>query len=483
MGAFESPIPGLYTDAIADAQQRDTLDAASATGRPLPNIQLAGDCMAGLASAFVSYNLQRYLPPRPHLHLHDGKIVAILWGVCIVLLLLRERQADSGGPAWRIAETAAALRVSLPTLLLLLSLNIVLALGVSAASLSTYFLVTLCLLVLERQVLVSFSISRWIESHGLGRILIYDETNPEHPVISSLVRSKRSQLNRVVGVIRRDARFGCAPPGGPDLHQAVNHSGPITSCLLQSMRCTLLLVAAPHATAERQRHFVEIAAAAGARAAFVAGGPKASNVPRAPRINRHLHSVVPSGSWHYRLLKRGLDIVISVFLVILISPLLIVIALLIRVTSQGPAIFVQERVGRNGDLFRMYKFRSMHANVHAYQVSPKQPSDRRITGLGRFLRRMSLDELPQLFNVLKGDMSLVGPRPEMPFLVRRYTPEQRQRLNALPGITGLWQLSGCRAFPIHENIEYDLYYLQHRGIFLDVAILIHTAAFGAWRGI
>jgi len=102
--------------------------------------------------------------------------------------------------------------------------------------------------------------------------------------------------------------------------------------------------------------------------------------------------------------------------------------------------------------------------------------------VGKFLRRTSFDELPQLLNVLEGSMSMVGPRPEMPFIVERYKPEHKQRLRIKPGITGLWQLSGDRASLIHENIEYDLYYIKNRNFFMDLAILIHTSIF-AMRGI
>jgi lipopolysaccharide/colanic/teichoic acid biosynthesis glycosyltransferase len=122
----------------------------------------------------------------------------------------------------------------------------------------------------------------------------------------------------------------------------------------------------------------------------------------------------------------------------------------------------------------MYKFRSMHATAPRYGLSPTQSSDTRITSVGRFLRRTSLDELPQLINVFLGNMSLVGPRPEMPFIVRRYNSRQRQRLQVVPGITGLWQLSADRAFPIHENIHYDLSYIRNRSFFMDLAILLHT---------
>jgi lipopolysaccharide/colanic/teichoic acid biosynthesis glycosyltransferase len=125
----------------------------------------------------------------------------------------------------------------------------------------------------------------------------------------------------------------------------------------------------------------------------------------------------------------------------------------------------------------------MHKGTPRYELSPTTPFDPRITRIGRFLRRSSLDELPQLINVFLGDMSLVGPRPEMPFIVQSYTSEQRQRLQVIPGITGLWQLSADRAFLIHENIQYDLYYIRNRGFFMDIAILIHTLLFAMRGGI
>jgi lipopolysaccharide/colanic/teichoic acid biosynthesis glycosyltransferase len=119
----------------------------------------------------------------------------------------------------------------------------------------------------------------------------------------------------------------------------------------------------------------------------------------------------------------------------------------------------------------------MFVNAPKYSFSPTDSADPRITRTGRFLRRTSLDELPQLINVIKGDMSLVGPRPEMPFIVEQYNASHRQRLRVIPGITGIWQLSADRAFQIHENMQYDLYYIQHRSFFMDFAILLHTVLF------
>jgi lipopolysaccharide/colanic/teichoic acid biosynthesis glycosyltransferase len=124
----------------------------------------------------------------------------------------------------------------------------------------------------------------------------------------------------------------------------------------------------------------------------------------------------------------------------------------------------------------------MFPDAPPYAINPDSLDDPRITRVGRFLRRSSLDELPQLMNVLKGEMSLVGPRPEMPFIVEQYNAEHKERLKALPGITGLWQLSGDRRKAIHENMEYDLYYLYNRSFFLDVTILFQTLVF-AFKGL
>jgi lipopolysaccharide/colanic/teichoic acid biosynthesis glycosyltransferase len=162
----------------------------------------------------------------------------------------------------------------------------------------------------------------------------------------------------------------------------------------------------------------------------------------------------------YEFAKRALDLAVATIAVILLAPMSAVLALIVKCTSAGPIFFRQERVGRQGQLFSIYKFRSMYAEAPQYGYSPTRGRDPRITPIGRILRRSSLDEIPQLINVLLGQMSVVGPRPEMPFIVEQYTPLQQQRLAVKPGITGLWQISADRAFLIHKNIEYDLYYFR-----------------------
>jgi lipopolysaccharide/colanic/teichoic acid biosynthesis glycosyltransferase len=174
--------------------------------------------------------------------------------------------------------------------------------------------------------------------------------------------------------------------------------------------------------------------------------------------------------------KRLCDVALSFALLVLLSPLFVLIAALVKLDSPGPAFFRQWRVGRDGTMFLLWKFRSMRADSPKYARSPTRDLDRRLTRFGRLIRRISADELPQLINVLKGEMSLVGPRPEMPFIVEKYTALQRHRLAVNPGITGLWQVSPARAYPIHENLHYDLHYIHHQNIVLDGVILLRTIA-------
>jgi exopolysaccharide biosynthesis polyprenyl glycosylphosphotransferase len=176
----------------------------------------------------------------------------------------------------------------------------------------------------------------------------------------------------------------------------------------------------------------------------------------------------------YLFLKRAMDLLIAMCVLILTLPLWIFIAVCIKLDSKGPVFFKQERVGYKGKKFILYKFRTMFVHTPPFSESPKNEDDPRITKFGRFLRRTSLDELPQLINVIKGEMSLVGPRPEMPFIVERYSKWERKRLDVKPGITGLWQILGRKNLPLQENIHYDFYYIKNRSIVLDFMILLKT---------
>lgn len=172
-------------------------------------------------------------------------------------------------------------------------------------------------------------------------------------------------------------------------------------------------------------------------------------------------------------LKRVLDIFLCVCLLLCFFPVMIGVAIAIRLDSRGPALFRQMRIGRYGTPFQVYKFRTMTVESPTFGLKPVSFQDERMIRLGPFLRATSLDELPQLINVLKGEMSLVGPRPEQPFLVEKYEAWQLERLSVLPGLTGWWQING-RKQPMHEFIDEDIYYVRNRSFLFDIKILAKT---------
>jgi exopolysaccharide biosynthesis polyprenyl glycosylphosphotransferase len=186
-----------------------------------------------------------------------------------------------------------------------------------------------------------------------------------------------------------------------------------------------------------------------------------------------------------RAMKRAIDIVGSLVAIILTLPLMLIVALLVRSTSRGPTLFRQNRVGKDGRPFRILKFRSMYRNAHEARAEHadlnmhtgpifKSHRDPRITPLGRVLRRASLDELPQLFNVLSGRMSLVGPRPPLPEEYAQYSARQRRRLDVKPGITCIWQVSGRSDVDFDTWVDMDLEYIQSWSLWLDLKLLART---------
>lgn len=188
----------------------------------------------------------------------------------------------------------------------------------------------------------------------------------------------------------------------------------------------------------------------------------------------------------YLAVKRLIDIIGSLCGIILLSFLFVIVALLIKLEDpKGKVFFSQKRVGLNGKEFKMYKFRSMIFNaeeklqelIKYNEISGamfKMKDDPRITKVGKFIRKTSIDELPQLFNVLKGDMSLVGPRPPLPREVTEYTDYDKQRLLVTPGCTGLWQVSGRNSLGFKEMVELDLQYIRQRSFFFDIKIILKT---------
>lgn len=196
----------------------------------------------------------------------------------------------------------------------------------------------------------------------------------------------------------------------------------------------------------------------------------------------------------YQRVKRVLDVSLAIFFLVLFGPLLILIALGIKLHSPGPVLYRQKRVGKNGVQYDMLKFRSMRVNndqdIHKNHVqsliknntSPKDlgsdslklAADPRITGLGKLLRKYGLDELPQFINVLRGEMSIVGPRPPLPYEYEIYSNWHKQRLKVLPGITGLWQVSAHNTVPFDEMVKIDLSYIKNMNLWMDLRIMVYT---------
>jgi len=196
-------------------------------------------------------------------------------------------------------------------------------------------------------------------------------------------------------------------------------------------------------------------------------------------------------------LKRVFDLCIACLMLVAVSPVMLVIALLIKQADRGPVLFAQERLGRDGRPFKFYKFRSMAHNsddaIHRQFVAMfiggdesgcaesnegekvfKMKEDPRITKIGSILRRTSLDELPQLFNIIKGEMSLVGPRPPIAYEIENYQPWHMERLKAVPGLTGLWQVSGRSSVSFEEMVRLDVRYINNWSPFLDLVIMLKT---------
>ena len=205
---------------------------------------------------------------------------------------------------------------------------------------------------------------------------------------------------------------------------------------------------------------------------------------------------VPHLSARQVAVKRAIDVAVSLIAMLVLIPLTAIIAVGIKLSSKGPVFFKQARVGQNGRLFILYKFRSMYENADEIKQSLghmneaegpifKIKRDPRITKLGAILRKTSLDELPQFINVLRGEMSLVGPRPPLPLEVDKYTDYQRGRLAVRPGLTCLWQVQGRSSVSFDRWVELDLEYIRRQSLWLDLAILLKTIpavlkGTGAW---
>jgi exopolysaccharide biosynthesis polyprenyl glycosylphosphotransferase len=463
--------------------------AAAHFRRAVVGCEAVADVLTIILAVLLGYAAYSSLALGKHIHYPTHAVLGLAFAFAVVMVLMLDRIGAyrRGNSLLRVRETEQVLRVSAQAFL------IALAVSFFSSVLLSRWLLALCLtlvpLALFIQKTLVYLLIRALHSRGFGieRVLIYGAGCTGRRVFSVLARSPKLGLEPVAFVDDEAAKAGGTvfEMGYERRRSARVLAGPVSRELIDRHAVDLLIVAIPSIGRDRFLRSVEEAFKANARVSFV----PSHFLPSDPWIDyQDVDGVLlasfgrPTRRIAYELLKRLCDSVGSIALLVLGAPLFGLLALLIRIDSPGPVLFEQERVGQNGKLFKMYKFRTMRLSAAPYDYSPCAPDDVRITRIGRFLRRTSLDELPQLVNVLQGRMSLVGPRPEMPFIVEQYSESHRQRLQVKPGLTGLWQLSGDRAFLIHENVEYDLYYIRHRNLFMDLAILLHTSIF-AMRGI
>ena len=488
MAASESHVPNLYTDVLQDIRVQRRGISREMFRRAVLLSQLAADFLTCAAAMIGAYFIQLHFGARLQYPIKQVVAIGTLQGIFAVLLSQRKSPSDGEASLMRIRETEHAIRMAIQSLLLLLATVLLLRLSFPRAAILVAFVLTPILLIAQKQIFSAILQRLHAKGYGVDRVVVYSTGETGRRIVSALLYSPRLGLRPVAMIGDGSPSAGnCMFELGYRRNHAVPvQSGPITPALLKSFECNLLIVAMPPAATEDLTEVMHIAKQAGTPLALLSRVLPLERCGEGSIEVDGLQLAAPSqltDRWHYVFSKRVVDIVVSALLLIVLGPFLLLIGLMIRLGSSGPALFVQKRAGKNGKLFNIYKFRSMYLGTPKYDVSPMQSTDPRITPLGRFLRRTSLDELPQLINVFLGDMSLVGPRPEMPFIVESYSDQHQRRLQVMPGITGFWQLSVDRALPIHENIEYDLYYIRNRAFFMDIAVLLHTLLFAFGSGI
>jgi exopolysaccharide biosynthesis polyprenyl glycosylphosphotransferase len=482
--------PSFYAETIASPRTKPRTISGRMFKSTLSHAEAAADLLTCAAGTAVAFYLCSRLPIGTPVQISQRLIasVAAIFGFFVVFLQYRDAAYCGGGGLLQIRETERAIRVPAQAAILLWIVSSLLDLRIPGLVFLATIVLVPALLILQKQIVLA--IVRRLQRSGdqVDRVVVYGVGDTGRGVLSALLHSPRFGFQPVAVIDDNPALADASVlamgyRGRPAIPVK---SGPLTSALLESLRCDLLMLAIPDLSSHEVAEFTLAAEQAGSEIAFLVSSTGQEQWrTETIRVDGHqfASSKARSNSWFYAMAKRLTDLALSSFLLVLLAPLFILIAILIRLDSPGRSLFVQKRVGLNGDLFNMFKFRTMFEDAAKYAPSPTSSSDPRITRIGRFLRRASLDELPQLINVFLGTMSLVGPRPEMPFIVENYDTRQYGRLQVIPGITGLWQLSADRAFPIHSNVEYDLYYIRNRTFAMDVAILIHTLIFTICGGI
>jgi exopolysaccharide biosynthesis polyprenyl glycosylphosphotransferase len=489
MGAADSVSPRLYADASSLPGRAVPANPRGIVRTGMAGLEAAMDHITAIISVQAGWWIESVLHGgRDQVSLHDRGVFSVAAGLLLLWLLERDGAYRSDGSLLRIRRTERVLRVTAQAACFLFPLGLLAGRIFLCETFVFGLLLLPVLLMLQKTILDRFLRRLHLREAGVHRAVIYGAGDAGRRIVSALLQAHRLRLHPVAIVDHEPARDRdlLVEMGYRRVHSVPVQSGRVSATLLQSLGCNLLIVVMQSLSAQEISAAEEAAARAGVRIASLCG-PELREPLQTQLIDLDGLTLTSAGAASGQVVpsfvKRCFDVIVSSVLLVIFAPLLALIAVLVRLDSSGPALFRQKRVGANGELFSIFKFRSMYLDAPEYERSPVTSRDPRITRVGRLLRRSSLDELPQLLNVFRGEMSLVGPRPEMPFIAQKYSAEQRQRLQVTPGLTGLWQLSADRAFPIHEALEYDLYYIRNRGFFMDLAILIHTLFFAARGGV
>jgi exopolysaccharide biosynthesis polyprenyl glycosylphosphotransferase len=457
--------------------------------RLITGAEICSDMLTSAFGLFLAYRLYLFFDLGKHVYYRPDIILvgAGSFGALFVLMLHIQGGYTNASGLLRVRETERVLRSSFYDFGLLFAVMFFSGELISRWLIMIAFVFVPLLVIVEKQ--IYFLIIHALHSHGLGvqKVLIYGAGSIGRRVFSSLANSPKLGFVPVALVDDRSTMIGSEVYASGYRHTPSIPivQGPVTCELIEKLNADIVVIAISALDAESFEAVAAATAKSGIRLSYIRGALFSASpwVDYVDVDGLMLASVgTPPSSLLYTLGKRIFDLTVACLLTLFCLPVMVGIGLAIRLDSRGPVLFKQMRIGRHGKSFNMFKFRTMQVDAPAYDYSPKELSDSRITRVGRYLRKTSLDELAQLFNVINGDMSLVGPRPEMPFIVQQYGPRERQRLAVIPGITGLWQLSAGRAFLIHENLQYDFYYIRNRNFFMDMAILLHTAVF-AMRGV
>ena len=479
MAASDSCVPNLYADSL---KSRANATVASSNGLIRSFVRIAplvADLLASAICTFLVYSISS----DSALSLRKQAIVSIVVGIVAAFSHV-QRQATICNLI-QVRETEAILRSAILSQCSFLCMNLLLGRYLPAWAYAVSLFAMASSMMFMRAAVTR--LLRWINRAGYGAdsVVIYGHSETTKQIATAMLRSPSCGLHPVALVhddsLQPADRIYRSKDGF--CKSIPVSSEPLTSAKLKSLQCNLLILAAPHLSQGQIATTADIARECGAPVAVLSTALESEDPLEQLEIDglQLVTAMRVVSVWHSDLLKRAMDVTIALSLILLGLPIFLLIALCIKLDSPGPVLFAQKRVGRDGELFTIFKFRSLHVSSRMYEASPTTPTDPRITRVGRLLRRTGLDETAQLLNVLMGQMSLVGPRPEMPFLVERHMRQHRPRLQVIPGITGLWQLSTDRTSPIHENTQYDLFYIRNRTCCMDAAILIHTLLY-AMRG-